>query len=101
MWCHYVVAIFFLAYLVNVLVHGNSDHPLHQRLNSWHTLKEEDIYVHRHKRSLSNDDVVVPLDKQVNIFIVYFGEVALLQSTQLILKHNFGKKDLSEFSLSF
>jgi len=60
----FVIA-FVLMYLVNIPVHCNLNHPLKRRLATWHTLKQSDIYLHRHKRSLNDDDVVVPLDKQV------------------------------------
>ena len=39
---------------------------LSQRLQKWHVLKQDDIRLHRQKRSIDDDDVVVPLDKQVN-----------------------------------
>ena len=65
MWFSYV-SIFILTCLVNIPVQCNLNHPLKRRLQTWHTLKQSDLYLHRHKRSITDDDdVVVPLDKQV------------------------------------
>ena len=67
MWFQCIALLYSFTTLVNrlVLVHCNVNHPLKQKLAKWHTLKQSDIYLQRHKRSLSNDGVVVPLDKQV------------------------------------
>ena len=45
------------------LIHGL--HPLDLRLKEWQSLKHTDLHLQRHKRSLDDNDVVVPVDKQV------------------------------------
>ncbi|XP_076807622.1 ADAM 17-like protease isoform X1 [Clavelina lepadiformis] len=47
------------------LLANASDHPLHEKLTKWHTLKMEDLELSRHRRSTGSHNAMPTVDREV------------------------------------